>query len=161
MSLHLASLADLLGDAESAQEHARDALDSAITVASPVFEAKALLILARLAHRRSRRDRPGRSAREYAAAARRIAERLEWSTFLAQIDEVVAADRRGGLSGREHEIAVRIAEGLSNRQIAALLYLSERTVETHVRHILSKLDVASRVDVAMWVAAHRDGARRA
>jgi DNA-binding CsgD family transcriptional regulator len=153
VALHLANLADLLGDAESADEHARDALASSISVGSPVFEARALLVLARLARRRSRRDAPGPTAREYAARARAIAERLDWSAFVRLIDEVVIADDHGGLSNREFEIASLVAAGKSNRQIATELYLSERTVETHIRHIFSKLEVATRVDVAMWRAS--------
>lgn len=154
-ALYLAELADLLGDPESAEEHARDALASAISMASPTFEAHALLVLARLTRRRNRRDAPGQTARVYAGRARAIAQRLDWSAFLRLIDEVVTADHHGGLSSREFEIAGLVAAGHSNRQIAAELYLSERTVESHISHIFAKLEVASRVDVAMWYSAPR------
>jgi DNA-binding CsgD family transcriptional regulator len=152
-ALYLAELAELQGDPESAEEHARDALASAISMASPTFEAHALLVLARLTRRRSRRDAPGPTAREYAARARAIAERLDWSAFLLLIDEVVTTDHHGGLSNREFEIAGLVAAGRSNRQIATELYLSERTVESHISHIFSKLEVGSRVDVAIWYSS--------
>jgi DNA-binding NarL/FixJ family response regulator len=45
------------------------------------------------------------------------------------------------LSDREHEVLELMAEGLTNAGIAKRLYLSERTVEAHVRHVLMKLDV--------------------
>ena len=45
-----------------------------------------------------------------------------------------------------------VADGLSNRDIAARLYLSERTVDNHVHHILDKLGFDSRVQVATWMA---------
>ena len=45
------------------------------------------------------------------------------------------------LSAREHEVLVLMAQGLTNAGIAKRLYLSERTVETHVGHVLAKLDV--------------------
>ncbi|MDQ0574037.1 helix-turn-helix transcriptional regulator [Agromyces albus] len=154
-ALYLAELAELLGDPESAEEHARDALASAISMASPTFEARSLLVLARLTRRRNRKDTPGPSAREYAAGARAIAERLDWSAFLLLVDAVVTADHHGGLSNREFEIAGLVAAGRSNRQIAAELYLSERTVESHISHIFAKLGVTSRVDVAMWYSARR------
>lgn len=154
-ALYLAELAELQGDPDSAEEHARDALASAISMASPTFEAHALLVLARLAHRRSRRNAPGPTSREYAARARTIAERLGWPAFLRLLDRVVTSDQRAGLSNREFEIAGLVAAGRTNRQIASELYLSERTVESHISHIFSKLAVASRVDVAMWFAGTR------
>jgi len=62
----------------------------------------------------------------------------------------------GRLTRREHEIAGLIGEGLSNREIAARLVISQRTAETHVEHILSKLGFSSRAQVARWVAEHPD-----
>jgi DNA-binding CsgD family transcriptional regulator/tetratricopeptide (TPR) repeat protein len=58
----------------------------------------------------------------------------------------------GGLTVREREIAVLIAQGESNREIAKMLVLSERTVETHVTNILSKLGLTSRARIAVWAA---------
>src|SRR6476646_299452 len=56
------------------------------------------------------------------------------------------------LSRREREVAKLVAEGLTNRQIAARLFLSERTVDNHVSHTLDKLGFTSRSQVAAWVA---------
>jgi DNA-binding NarL/FixJ family response regulator len=56
------------------------------------------------------------------------------------------------LSPRESEVALLIADGASNRQIAERLFLSERTVEQHVRSILRKLDAPNRSAVASWVS---------
>jgi DNA-binding NarL/FixJ family response regulator len=47
-----------------------------------------------------------------------------------------------------------VAEGTSNRVIAEQLFLSERTVENHIRHILDKLDVDSRTAAATWAVRH-------
>ena len=57
------------------------------------------------------------------------------------------------LSRRELEIAKLVARGLSNKEIATALVLSERTVETHVQNILYKLGFRSRTEVAAWVAS--------
>jgi predicted ATPase/DNA-binding CsgD family transcriptional regulator len=55
-----------------------------------------------------------------------------------------------GLSARELEVAGLVAEGLSNKGIASRLQLSVRTVESHVRHALSKLALENRTQLATW-----------
>src|SRR5262249_40314990 len=57
------------------------------------------------------------------------------------------------LSAREHEVAVLVARGLTNRQIAEQLVIAPRTADNHVQHIFDKLGVSSRAQVAAWVAA--------
>jgi predicted ATPase/DNA-binding CsgD family transcriptional regulator len=69
----------------------------------------------------------------------------------------VAAAESGGaesspLSKREAEVAQLVADGLSNKQIGAQLFISEHTVDSHVRHILNKLGFNSRAQIAAWMA---------
>jgi DNA-binding NarL/FixJ family response regulator len=75
-------------------------------------------------------------------------------------DESVRAPQgRGGtLTEREQEVLGHIADGCSNREIARILHLSEKTVKTHVSNILMKLDLADRTQAALW--AVRNGAAR-
>ena len=61
------------------------------------------------------------------------------------------AERFGGLTPREREVARFLSQGKSNREIAEALVLSERTVENHVGNILTKLGFESRAQVAVWV----------
>jgi DNA-binding NarL/FixJ family response regulator len=58
----------------------------------------------------------------------------------------------GGLSRREVEIAKLVAEGLHNKEIGQRLFISERTVDNHVQHILNKLGYNSRAQIAAWAA---------
>ncbi len=58
----------------------------------------------------------------------------------------------GGLSKRELEVARLVATGMTSRVVAECLFLSERTVESHLEHILTKLGFGSRAQVAAWVA---------
>ena len=57
------------------------------------------------------------------------------------------------LSARQREIADLVAEGLTNREIAAKLHIAERTAENHLHHIMTKLDLRNRSQLAVW--AHR------
>ena len=60
----------------------------------------------------------------------------------------------GGLTGREYEVAALLGGGLTNRDIAEALVITEGTAEVHVKHILSKLGLKSRHQVAVWAAEH-------
>ena len=58
------------------------------------------------------------------------------------------------LTPREREVAAHVARGLTNRQIAGALVISERTADVHVSNILNKLNLASRAQLAAWVVRH-------
>lgn len=76
-----------------------------------------------------------------------------------QVAMMVANSARGAaqpvLSERETEVVALVAQGMSNQEIADALFLSERTARTHVSHIISKLGLNSRIQVALW--AIREG----
>ncbi|SRR6266542_6441562 len=63
---------------------------------------------------------------------------------------VASSNTRLPLTQREREVAIRIAQGYSNRQIARELVITNSTVERHVANILSKLGMRSRSQVAVW-----------
>ena len=56
------------------------------------------------------------------------------------------------LTRRELQVAHLVAEGLSNREIASRLTISTRTAESHIEHLLGKLGLNSRAQIAAWVA---------
>ncbi len=60
-----------------------------------------------------------------------------------------------GLTPREHQVLLLVAEGRTNREIGAELFMSEKTASVHVSRILAKLDVGGRVEAA--AVAHRLG----
>jgi predicted ATPase/DNA-binding CsgD family transcriptional regulator len=67
----------------------------------------------------------------------------------------VAASDHGGagvLRQRETDVARLVADGLSNKEIGARLFISERTVESHIRNIMNKLGFNSRAQIAGWMA---------
>lgn len=99
--------------------------------------------------RRSGSDALGAAA---ATAEWNAGRRLE-PTQLSALLTGRPARSPGPLSPRELEVAALVAQGLTNAQVARRLHLSERTVENHVSHSLSKLAVHTRVELATWFAA--------
>ena len=59
------------------------------------------------------------------------------------------------LTPRETEVARRVGEGCTNREIAAALSISPKTVAAHIEHILTKLGASRRAQIATWAATHR------
>jgi DNA-binding NarL/FixJ family response regulator len=59
-----------------------------------------------------------------------------------------------GLSRREREVATLVAGGSTNAQVAGSLFISERTVESHLASIFNKLGVDNRMQLARWVIAN-------
>jgi DNA-binding CsgD family transcriptional regulator len=109
-------------------------------------------------------SRPGRrpAATEALAAAQTIATRLGAAPLLAQMSELSRHARlggpgtatpsepdRSGLTPREREVLALLTDGLSNAQIARVLFISEKTASVHVSNILRKLGVSSRVQAAL------------
>ena len=56
--------------------------------------------------------------------------------------------REEGLTAAERRVATLTAEGRTNREVAAALFVNERTVETHLSHVYTKLGVRSRAELA-------------
>ena len=66
-------------------------------------------------------------------------------------ETLVAADVINDLTSQERKILSLVADGLTNRQIASLVFLAEKTVKNYVSHILAKLGVARRTEVAAFL----------
>jgi DNA-binding CsgD family transcriptional regulator len=154
VSRYLGMLAILLGDHEAADAHLKSALEGSLAMGSPPYEALTRLENARLMlARRDSGDAP--AARENLETALSIARRLGMTPLQDEAAELLP--QITPLSTREDELAALIADGLSNRQIAQRLHLSERTVESHVRNILTKLGFERRTQIASWhTRTHQD-----
>ena len=94
--------------------------------------------------------------RELAEAAASEFRRLDMPGPLARAEHLLTTPPRTqrpafGLTPRETEVAQLVAQALTNRQIADRLFLSERTVESHVRSVLAKRGLTTRTEAAVWV----------
>ncbi|MFL6107882.1 MAG: ATP-binding protein [Marmoricola sp.] len=145
VSLPLGIATRTLGQHDAAVVHLRNALAASERASMPVFRAIARL---ELASALTRRKRPGDLAEADACASLATTEAARLGlTPLAGRARDLTARGSGGLTPREREVAHLVAQGLTNRQVAASLHLSERTVETHVARCLAKLGCENRAEI--------------
>jgi DNA-binding CsgD family transcriptional regulator len=94
------------------------------------------------------------AARALLASAATRAARLGMRPVAAKVEALrdrLADDTADQpLTRREREVAALVSEGLSNRDIANRLFIAEKTAENHVQHILTKLGLSSRSQIAVW-----------
>ena len=155
--LHLARLSLLMGDLDDAEAQATEALGMAHSSHALPFVADAHLALAEIAAARAELgDEHARSsAIEHAGTAAQQAEHIGLVPLSHKARAILAAHRprrSGSLTEREEQVVALLADGLSNRAIARKLQLSERTVENHVSHVLTKTGHTSRTGIAAWYA---------
>jgi DNA-binding CsgD family transcriptional regulator len=154
VSRNLGELAEIFGDRPMAIELLREALPRNRAIGAPPDTALTLLGLARLLRDGSRADMA--EAATLTQDALDLAVRLDMPGTVAAAGQLAARitvdrDEADPLTSREREVAALLAQAMSNRQIAARLVLSERTVESHVRSILAKTQCANRTEfVARW-----------
>ncbi len=165
-----AQVAVAAGDGEAAVQDARAAVAGTGAVGAHMELALARLTLGRaLALTGAREDAVSelRAAEgeldKFGARALRDRARAELRSLGARTETRGPAPQelRGvaSLSPREREIAELVCDRRTNPEIAATLFLSEKTIETHLRNAFRKLDVSSRVDVARAIElARRDAA---
>jgi DNA-binding NarL/FixJ family response regulator len=108
---------------------------------------------ARTGHRQDEWHTRRKLAEALRAAGDRSAATSELASVEAEIAAAGAQQRPGPvLSPREREVALLVAQGLRNREIAARLYISERTVENHVHRMLERAGLRSRAELAAQMA---------
>jgi DNA-binding CsgD family transcriptional regulator len=153
--LPLGVAAATVGRLDDAARHLRAAVEANDLAGTPPFSAHARYELARVLARRKRAgDRDEAAA--LAASAATQTERLDMAPLLhkaRELSQSLSGTAPGPLTRREREVATLVAQGLTNRQVAATLHISERTAESHVQHCLAKLGFGTRTQLAAWVAS--------
>jgi DNA-binding CsgD family transcriptional regulator/RecA/RadA recombinase len=149
----LGTAAAVAGRLDDAVRELRLAIEADERAGTAPFTAFAQFELAKVL---ARRRRPGDvdEAAALTATAAATAERLGMAPLLreaAAFGAGLRGETPGPLTARERQVARHVAQGLTNKQVAALLHISERTAETHVQHILTKLGLTNRTQVAAWM----------
>jgi DNA-binding CsgD family transcriptional regulator/tetratricopeptide (TPR) repeat protein len=144
------------GDARRAVDPLRRAQESWERARAPYFVARARVLVARGYEALGDDD----GARLERAAARKIFVELGAALDVAALDRAHAGTSRaptydGGLSKREREVLLHVADGKTNKEIAGVLFLSGKTVDRHVSNIFVKLNVSTRAAATAW--AYRNG----
>jgi DNA-binding CsgD family transcriptional regulator len=117
-------------------------------VSDPFGHARALLALG-VVRRRDRQKRPAREAIEEALQEFEAIGAAGWAARArGELGRLSGRRRQEGLTAAERRVADLVADGWTNREIAATLFLAERTVASHLTHIYAKLGVRSRTELA-------------
>jgi DNA-binding CsgD family transcriptional regulator len=136
------------GDVDQAVTHLQQAATRHAEAGDTFGQARALLALGIVL----RRLRQKRTAREAIRAALDEFEQLGAASWVEKArDELGSIGGRAqtsGLTPAENRVALLVADGRTNREVAAALFLSERTVASHLTHIYAKLGVRSRTELA-------------
>ena len=136
------------GDIDQAASLLQAAVSRHENVGDSFGQARALLALGVVL----RRERQKRAARDAIEAALVGFEQLGAAAWIekarAELGRIGGRTRAEGLTAAERRVAALVAEGRTNREVAAALFLGERTVETHLSHVYAKLGVRSRAELA-------------
>jgi DNA-binding CsgD family transcriptional regulator/tetratricopeptide (TPR) repeat protein len=149
---YLAQVDAILG-LDSAEDHFRLALEMDHRMGSILHEVETLVAYAAYLDRSTDHQRVAKATR-LRHRARSIAERKGLVRQLRRLDQstTVRSDRPAGLTPREVEVLRLIAEGLSNKEIAERLFISQNTAANHIRRILTKTEAGNRTKAAIFAA---------
>lgn len=155
----LAAAARSRGIVEGEEEHFLEALALLEREPNPLERGRTLLCYGELLRREKRRA----DARARLRAALADFEEVGAAAWAERARSELSAtgerarrrspDTRDQLTPQELQVARLVAEGLTNREIAARLFLSPKTIETHIRHAFQKLGVRSRTELAVAVSS--------
>jgi DNA-binding CsgD family transcriptional regulator len=136
------------GEVEEAVSLLEGAVAEHVAVGDPFGRARALLALG-VVRRRARQKRPARDTIEAALGGFEELGAATWvARARAELGRIGGRTREEGLTAAEQRVAVLVAEGRTNKEVAAALFLGERTVASHLSRIYAKLGVRSRTELA-------------
>jgi DNA-binding CsgD family transcriptional regulator len=131
--------------------HLEEAVARHDEVGDPFGRARAQLALG-IALRRLRKRRAARNAIEAALEGFDTLGASTWAERArGELGRIGGRTRKEGLTPAERRVAALVVEGRTNQEVAAALFLGERTVASHLTHIYAKLGIRSRTELASKV----------
>jgi DNA-binding CsgD family transcriptional regulator len=152
-----AQLAAVDGDFDGARAACERALDEHARLAMPFELGRTLLVKGMI----ERRAKQKSAARQTLSQALEIFDHLGaplWAGKARQeLSKIAARGPADGLTETERSVAALVAQGRTNREIASAMFVTENTVQTHVRHVFRKLGVRSRTELAVQLLSEPAG----
>jgi DNA-binding CsgD family transcriptional regulator/tetratricopeptide (TPR) repeat protein len=145
------------GDLAAARRYLLASASAARSQSALVQLARTLAVLVGVARSLGEQSAAEAAGIELEGILHRVGPAARGLTWTAGRAPAVPDAAVGSLTPRELEVATLVARGLTNRQIARALVVTERTVAAHVEHIFAKLGFSSRTQLGVWAAERRLG----
>ena len=140
------------GDLAAAGLAAERAIREHDTLPMPFERARTLLLLGQIQRRQRRKDASARTMRESLAVFEELDTPLWADRARAELNRSSVGRRRGaGLTPSEQRVAELAVSGMTNRDVAAALFISPKTVEANLARVYRKLGIRSRVELAQHI----------
>jgi DNA-binding CsgD family transcriptional regulator/tetratricopeptide (TPR) repeat protein len=143
-----AQLAGREGDYEGAQTACKEALMEHARLPMPFELGRTLLVKGMIERRAKCKSAAGESLAQALSIFERLGAELWAGKTRQELSAISARPLAGGLTETQHRVAALVARGQTNREIAAAMFVTQNTVQTHIRHIFQKLGVRSRTELA-------------
>src|SRR5215469_12931339 len=148
-----AHVASVMGDHDGAQAACAEALSAHDRLPMPFELGRTLLVKGMTERRAKRKSAAAASFGRALAIFDHLGAPLWAGKARQELAATAARPPAGGLTPTERRVADLIAQGRSNREVARAMFVTENTVQTHVRHIFQKLGVRSRTELAARLLA--------
>jgi len=145
------------GDHDGAVGSFGQALDEHAKTEDPFQHARTLLAIGAVQRRAKQRAAARTTLLEALATFERLGSPLWAEKARAELASMGGRTRQDGLTPAERRVAALVAEGRTNREVAAALFLGERTVASHLTHIYAKLGIRSRTELAHTLSEAEQG----
>ena len=143
-----AHLAAVDGDLEGARTACEQALSRHEQLPMPFELGRTLLVKGMIERRATRKSAARASLTQALAVFEGLGARLWEDKTRRELSKIATRAAGEGLTEAEQRIAALVAQGRTNKEVAAAVFVTENTVQTHVRHIFQKLGVRSRTELA-------------
>ena len=150
-----AQLASTEGDHEAAQTACKEAITELTRLPMPFEMGRTLFVRGMIERRAKCKAAAAESFTEALSIFQRLGAALWADRARGELSRIAARPLTDALTDTERRVAALVAKGQTNRQIAAAMFVTQNTVQTHIRHIFQKVGVKSRTELAALLLTAR------